>query len=36
MRSWADNVKKNLTETEWEGVDCLFSARDIESWQGLC
>jgi len=27
MCLWTDNLKTNLTEVKWEGLDCLFALR---------
>jgi hypothetical protein len=32
-RRWEDNVKMYLRETIWEGMDCIYLARDKNNWR---
>jgi hypothetical protein len=32
---WKDNVKMDLTETEWDGVDWMYLALDRDQWRAL-
>jgi hypothetical protein len=32
---WEDNIKIHLKETEWEGVEWIHLAQDMERWRGL-
>jgi len=34
-RRWEDNIRMDLRETEWEGVDWLHLAQDREQRWGL-
>jgi hypothetical protein len=34
-RRWADNIKMDLTEIEWDGVDCIDLAQDRDQWRAL-
>jgi transcription termination factor 2 len=34
-RRWKDNVKINLREVEWEGVDWIDLAQDRDRWRAL-
>jgi hypothetical protein len=32
---WVDNIKMDLRETEWDGVDWIDRAQDREQWRAL-
>jgi hypothetical protein len=32
---WDDNIKMDLKETEWEGVDKMYLAQDRDQWWAL-
>jgi hypothetical protein len=32
-RSWKDNIRVNLRETEWESVDWIHLAQDRDQWR---
>jgi hypothetical protein len=32
---WEDNIKMDLQEVEWEGVDWIDVAQDRDRWQAL-
>jgi hypothetical protein len=32
---WADNIKMNLREIGWGGMDWLHLAQDRDQWRGL-
>jgi hypothetical protein len=32
---WVDNVKMDLTETKWGGMDCTDLAQDRDQWRAL-
>ena len=32
-RRWEDNIKKDIRELEWDGVERIDIARDISKWQ---
>jgi hypothetical protein len=34
-RIWENNIRKDLRETGWEGVDWVHLAQDREQWQDL-
>jgi hypothetical protein len=34
-RRWADNVKMNLREIGWDGVDWIDTAQDRDQWRAL-
>jgi hypothetical protein len=34
-RSWDDNIRIDLRETGWEGVDEMHLAEDTVKWQAL-
>jgi hypothetical protein len=34
-RSWVDNIKADLTEIEWDGVDWFNLAQDRDRWRAL-
>jgi hypothetical protein len=34
-RRWDDNIRKDLMEIEWKGVDWMFLAQDRYQWQVL-
>jgi hypothetical protein len=34
-RRWEDNIKINLKETEWDGVDWIHLAQDRDQWRAL-
>lgn len=35
-RGWKDNIKKDLRELGWDGVDWIDMARDIKQMVDLC
>jgi hypothetical protein len=34
-RRWVDNIKIDLTETGWDGVDWVVMAQDMDQWRAL-
>jgi hypothetical protein len=32
---WVDNIKMDLREIEWDGMDCINLAQDREQWRAL-
>jgi hypothetical protein len=34
-RRWVDNIKMNLKETEWDGMDWIHLAQDRDQWRAL-
>jgi hypothetical protein len=32
---WEDNIKMDLREIRWEGVDQIHMAQDRDQWQGV-
>jgi hypothetical protein len=34
-RRWVDNIKIDLRETEWDGVDWIDLAQDRDQWRAL-
>jgi hypothetical protein len=32
---WVDNIKMDLRETGWDGMDCTDLAQDREQWRAL-
>jgi hypothetical protein len=34
-RRWVDNIKMDLRETRWDGVDWIYMAQDRDQWRGL-
>jgi hypothetical protein len=34
-RRWVDNIKIDLRETGWDGVDCIDLAQDRDQWRAL-
>jgi hypothetical protein len=34
-RRWVDNIKMDLTETGWDGVDWIDMAQDRDQWWAL-
>jgi hypothetical protein len=34
-RRWEDNIKMNLREIEWEGVDWIRVPQDRDQWRAL-
>jgi hypothetical protein len=32
---WADNIKIDLREIEWDGVDWIHMAQDRDQWRAL-
>jgi len=32
---WEDNIKMDLKEVEWEGLDCIDLAQDWDSWRAV-
>jgi hypothetical protein len=35
-RRWVDNIKMNLREIGWDGMDCFDVAQDGDQWRGSC
>jgi hypothetical protein len=34
-RRWVDNIKMDLREIGWDGVDCIDLAQDRDQWKPL-
>jgi hypothetical protein len=34
-RRWEDNVRMDLREIGWEGVDCIHLVQDRDQWRAL-
>jgi hypothetical protein len=34
-RRWVDNIKMDLREIGWDGVDCIGMAQDRDQWRAL-
>jgi hypothetical protein len=34
-RRWDDNIRKDLQEIRWEGVDWIHLAQDRDQWRAL-
>jgi hypothetical protein len=34
-RRWVDNIKMDLREIGWRGVDWIYSAEDRDQWRAL-
>jgi hypothetical protein len=34
-RRWVDNIKMNLREIEWDGMDCTDLAQNRDQWRAL-
>ena len=34
-RRWEDNIKMNLQEIEYDGLDCIDLAQDRDRWRAL-
>jgi hypothetical protein len=34
-RRWVDNIKKNLREIGWDGMDWIELAQDRDEWRAL-
>jgi hypothetical protein len=34
-RGWADNIKMDLRETGWDGMDWIDLAQDRDQWRSL-
>jgi hypothetical protein len=34
-RRWVDNIKTDLREIEWNGMDSLDLAQDMDQWRAL-
>jgi hypothetical protein len=32
---WVDNIKMNLTVIEWDGMDWIDLAQDMDQWRAL-
>jgi hypothetical protein len=32
---WVDNIKIDLRETEWDGMDWIYLAQDGDQWRAL-
>jgi hypothetical protein len=32
-RRWVDNIKMDLRETEWDGMDWIYLAQDRDQWR---
>jgi hypothetical protein len=35
MRRWEDNIKMELKEIEFGGVDWIYLAQDMDQWRAL-
>jgi hypothetical protein len=35
MRRWEDNIRRDIMEIVWEGVDWMHLAQDRDQWRGL-
>jgi hypothetical protein len=34
-RRWEDNIKMDLTETGWDGMDWIDLAQDMDQWRAV-
>jgi hypothetical protein len=34
-RSWVDNIKMDLRETGWDGMDWIYLAQNRDQWRAL-
>jgi hypothetical protein len=34
-RRWVDNIRMDLRETGWDGMDCIYLAQDRDQWRAL-
>jgi hypothetical protein len=34
-RRWVDNIKMDLREIGWDGMDCVYVAQDRDQWRAL-
>jgi hypothetical protein len=34
-RRWVDNIKIDIREKEWDGMDCINLAQDRNHWRAL-
>jgi hypothetical protein len=34
-RRWVDNIKMDLTEIGWDGMDWIYLAQDRDQWRAL-
>jgi hypothetical protein len=34
-RRWKDNIRMDLREIGWEGVDCIYLAQDRDQWRAV-
>jgi hypothetical protein len=34
-RRWVDNIKMDLKEIGWDGIDCVDVAQDRDQWRAL-
>jgi hypothetical protein len=34
-RRWVDNIKMDLREIGWDGMDCIGLVRDRDQWRAL-
>jgi hypothetical protein len=34
-RRWVDNIKMDLTEIGWDGMDWIYLAQDKDQWRAL-
>jgi hypothetical protein len=34
-RRWLDNIKMDLREIEWDGMDWIYLAQDRDQWRAL-
>jgi hypothetical protein len=34
-RKWVDNIKMDLREVGWDGMDCINLAQDRDQWRAL-
>jgi hypothetical protein len=32
---WVDNIKMDLREIGWDGIDCIYLAQDRDQWRVL-
>jgi hypothetical protein len=34
-RRWVDNIRMDLREREWDGMDWVYQAQDRDQWRSL-
>jgi hypothetical protein len=34
-RRWVDNIKLDLREIGWDGIDWIYLAQDMDQWRAL-